>query len=482
MRVTALASSLGSLGLVTILAACAAPPAADEAPAHQSQRIIGGQYDTTHEAVVAVLQDQGLCTGTIVKTEPSTGVLWVLTAAHCVTSPPKYVVQGPDFQSPTALLYEVLDYAPHPSYTGAVDSNYDFAMVRAAGADASTPTLPYLKTSNDSVTSGKQILALGYGKVQPTDPEPPQSQRKSIALAVSQTSTTKLSFNFQSGGTCQGDSGGPDLYTIGGAEYVAGVHSYGVGGCTGTSVSGRISAATSWADGELAKAPKASACDVCTKTQFSGKNTCAQYQSACAANRDCTNYVSCVNKCSDAACRTACQGQYPLGIGPANAVSTCACSVGGCHPACGASCFGTPACGYTISGAECRTCVEASCCTELAAAAKDGRGYDCIKNNGADPACAKNAAYQKLVTCQSSKCAVCKGSLGDGGGGDPAPADPGSSGDPAASSSSSSGGGAKSDDGGGCQASPGRATSTGLFGLAPFAVALGVLAARRRRR
>lgn len=468
-----------SIALVAAAAACTTEPAGlpPERAASAEQPIIGGQYDTTHEAVVAIAQDQGLCTGTIVKTDPATGVLWVLTAAHCVTSPPRYVIQGPDFNATSALLYEVLDYTPHPSYTGAVDSSYDLAIVRAAGADATTPTIPYLKPAQDNLSAGKTILALGYGKVQPTDPEPPQSRRKSISLSVSQVSATKIAFDFQSGGTCQGDSGGPDLYTIAGKEYVAGVHSYGVGGCTGTSVSGRISAAATWADNEVAKAPAGSACTICQKSAFSGKNACANDQAACAGNRDCTNFVECVNACKDDACRATCEGKYPLGVGPAYAVSYCSCLAGGCKSSCGVGCFGTPVCGYKISGADCRTCVESSCCSELQAAAKDGRGYDCIKTGGADPQCAKNAAYQKLAACQTSKCAVCKGSLGDGTATDPPPGDPAPT-DPAASSSSSGGGGGGGDSGG-CSAAP--SSRAGALGLAPLALALLAVARRRRR-
>ena len=47
----------------------------------RAQPIINGEVDTTHQAVVAVLGNDRLCSGTIVQTDPQNEIGWVLTAA-----------------------------------------------------------------------------------------------------------------------------------------------------------------------------------------------------------------------------------------------------------------------------------------------------------------------------------------------------------------------------------------------------------------
>jgi len=461
----------------------------EERTASTSQAIIGGSADTTHDAVVAQLQDQGLCSGTFIKVDATTGVGYILTAAHCVTQAPKVVIQGPSVQAPTALTYDVLDYASHPSYTGEVDSNFDIAVVRVAGADASTPVIPILRPAQDNLSAGKTIVSVGFGKTSPSDTEDLDPIRKKISLSVGSVSSTKLSFSYQNGGTCQGDSGGPVLYTVGGKEYVAGIHSYVVGGCTNGAVSGRVSAAVAFIDQELAKQPAGiKPCDQCQKNLFSGKNVCATAQRECLGDPTCAAYSECLGKCSNAACRSACDKQYPLGVGPLRAVGFCACD-NGCKSLCGLSCSSAPKCGIVRSNSKCDTCLDASCCDETNFAADDGLGYQCLSTKGAFTGCSGSKTYQAVLKCQAQKCKdACsdepapppeEGETGgtqetpDGNGEVP----PGADGAQAATS----GQGADATNGGGCQQGRGQASGSPLAG-SPLGLLLALQALLWRRR
>ncbi len=392
-----------------LVVACTAPSQDDagERTDRISDAIIGGTYDTTHEAVVAVAQTQGLCSGTLVKVDPATGAGWVLTAAHCVATPPQVVLQGPDYED-KPLYYKVVGYAAHPGYTGAVDSSYDFAVVRVIGTDATTPTIPALASAQDNLSAGKSVTSVGYGKTQTAD-TPKNSRRKRITLNVGQVSTNKLSFGFAGGGTCQGDSGGPVLYVVGGKEYVAGVHSYVVGDCTQGSVSGRIAPSSAWLQGELAKTPTGDACGLCRDKVFYGKNACALDQAACLAGTACKGFVDCLKNCSTpGACQAECEKRFPLGVGPQVALETCECRAG-CAATCGpAICGGAAKCGYRLKAGDCQACLESSCCGEVGAAAKDGLGYQCLQSGGTYAGCGANEPYQKLAVCRK-KCSACTG-------------------------------------------------------------------------
>jgi hypothetical protein len=333
------------------------------------------------------------------------------------------VLAGPDFED-KPLYYKVVGYAAHPSYTGDVASSYDFAVVRVIGTDGTTPTISALASAQDNLSAGKTVTSVGYGKTQTAD-TPKNSRRKQVTVSVSQTSTNKLSFAFAGGGTCQGDSGGPVLYTVGGKEYVAGVHSYVVGDCTQGSVSGRIAPSGSWLAGELAKPLTGDACTLCREKVFYGKNACAVDQAACVADPACKGYIDCNRNCPTAGtCQPDCEKQFPLGVGPQLALETCECRAG-CASTCGAAiCGGAAKCGYRLKAGDCQTCLEASCCDELAAAAKEGLGYQCLKSGGTYAGCASDAPYQKLAVCRK-KCASCAGVIAEPTVDPEAPADPG---------------------------------------------------------
>jgi hypothetical protein len=414
------------------------PPGANEDAARStSSAIINGQLDTTHQAVVAVVlqegQQGGLCSGTIVKVDPKTHIGWVLTAAHCVDIPPVYVLQGDDFSKTTNLLrYDIIDYKADSRWAGQVGSPYDFAVLRIAGVDAATPTIP-LVAGADGLGNGSPVLSVGYGRTSliAAGAGDQNTVRRRVSKTLSQVGQM-LAYNMTSSGICQGDSGGPVLVTSGGKEYVVGVHSYVQGDCNGLGVSGRVTFNAAFISGELQKAVPAEDCDLCTKIANSGNGTCIAATQKCLADKECGGYYECL---STGKSKAACLTQFPKAEGPFNAAVNCTCTQA-CTAACKETieCARAPKCGYKLPVGECATCTESACCDEALECASDGTCFVCLKTNDAAPECATNAARKKMATCVATSCKTeCAGSGLDTGA-DPASADGAGAGDGGAAS------------------------------------------------
>lgn len=467
-----------SILAVPVLAsiACSASPPQPERSSTAASAIINGAVDTTHHAVVAVSLQQGneggLCSGTIVKVDTQRKIGWVLTAAHCVKIPPVLVVQGDDFNDLRALHYEIVDYLADPRYdqNGSAGQPYDFAVVRIAGVDAQTPTIP-LVTSSDGVAAGTRVVAVGFGRttLASSGQQDSNSLRRSVSLTVTQTSSTELGYDMSVRGICQGDSGGPDLVNAGGVEKVAAVHSYVEGDCNGLGVSGRVAGDLAFVGGELGKALPPDGCGLCDKIAVSGNNECARLTNACLSDKDCKGFYDCFTQCGGtAACTTSCVPKFPKAEGPFTAAAGCVCTRA-CAAQCGGllQCRGVPKCGYKFPAGDCTTCTEASCCQEALDCGADGPCYLCLKSGDVDPACATNAARKKLATCVAGGCATpCAGTGLDTGGDADAGTDPPAP--PVTTTTTTSG----------CSAAPASRASP-LLGAG---VALALALARHRRR
>ena len=471
---------------VVALAACSSTESSGTCPAeapaaHTSSAIINGQLDTTHQAVVAVILQQGteggLCSGTIVKVDPVSHIGWVLAAAHCVNIPPVYVLQGNDFSQSGTLSYDVLDYKADSRYSGMPGSPYDFAVLRIIGVDASTPTIPMV-SATDGLAVGTNVLSVGYGRtslIASGTPAMDNTIRRHVAKQLSQVGQL-ISYDMATDGICQGDSGGPVLVSSGGVEKVAGVHSFVQGDCNGTGVSVRVSFDLSFINGELAKAPPAEDCTLCGKIANSGNGTCAALTRSCFADKDCNGYYQCLSKQP----RNVCLMMFPKAQGPFNAAANCQCTEA-CTTQCKSdpSCVGVPKCGYKYPAGTCATCTESACCAESLACAADGTCYVCLDTKDKAAECATNPARKALLACQASKCtAECATtSTGTDGGATPAGTDPGA--DPAASGDAPAAASGATTTTSGCSiASSSRESGAGyaLFGLGV------VLVASRRRR
>jgi hypothetical protein len=461
--------------------ACSASEPPREHASSASSAIINGSADTTHQAVVALALQQGneggLCSGTIVKVDTQRKIGWILTAAHCVTIPPVLVVQGDDFNDPKATHYQIIDYLADSRYdpNGSAGQPYDFAVVRFAGADATTPTIPIIG-SPDGVGQSTPVVAVGYGRttLNSSGTQDTNSLRRSVPLSVYQTSSTELRYDMSLRGICQGDSGGPDLVKVGGVEKVAGVHSFVEGDCNGFGDSGRVTSDLSFINGELTKALPADDCGLCDKVANSGNGECSALTSACLSDPDCKGYYDCLTQCGGTTtCKTTCAAKFPKAEGPFAAAAGCTCTRA-CATECGTllECRGVPKCGYKFPAGDCTTCTESTCCQEALDCGADGECYVCLKNGDADAACATNAARQKLATCVAKSCSTqCAGTGLDTG------ADPDAGTDPATKSPVT-----VTTTTTGCSVARGAGGAGGASGVGLAGVALALAAARRRAR
>jgi Trypsin len=301
--------------------------------------IVGGQLDTTHHSVVAVISVDDptnptkgeSCTGTIVSVSGDTG--YVLTAAHCfVDIPATYttIVFTTDDYDPLnfASGHKILDHAVNPFYSPS-SHLFDFAMLKFSGATG-LPSTPVLSAADDDLAAGTNITMVGYGftldDVTSTDPDASvNTSRRSVSVPIEVLDENQIIINQTTagGGQCQGDSGGPLLYSKNGTDYVSGVISAGATNCTGEGLSNRASTVLDsfiapYVNGEpISTTPT---CDTCQATAGSGP--CESQETACGKSNDCSQYSVCIAKCADG--DTACTGACgPAGADDYNALSAC---------------------------------------------------------------------------------------------------------------------------------------------------------------
>ena len=416
-------SSCLGVVLLAVVAACSSSSSPKkEETATTASPIINGNVDTTHQAVVALIlqsaSEGGLCSGTIIKTDPTTHIGWVLTAAHCVDDvPPYYALQGNDFQATSGVLkYDVLDYVADPGYDKTnVSSPHDFGIVRIIGVDATTPVIP-MAGANDTLAVGTNVESVGYGRttLMSAGATDTNTLRHNVMKTVTALSSAQLGYDQADDGICSGDSGGPSLVTIGGVQMVAGVHSYVQGDCDGKSVSGRVSYGLSFINAQLAKAAPTYDCNLCGEIANDGNGQCAQLNAACLADTECSAYYQCLSAGKET--QAACLAEHPKAEGPFNAATSCVCDRA-CASLCGAtpSCSKVPKCGFALPTDDCGTCTEGACCDQTLDCTADGTCYLCLKDSDADAECATNPARQALAACVASSCGTQCGVSPDGG-------------------------------------------------------------------
>lgn len=482
-RLPLVAGPLVALALGAV--ACGSTPADDAPLGSDESAIIGGAADTSHEAVVAIISQQGnqagACSGTIVKKQGR--VAWVLTAAHCVDIPPTIVLMGPNYDAATAKRFEVLDYAAHPNYDGQTGNPADVAMVRILGANTGTPVIP-ITDAPDQLAVGTRLTSVGYGRTTPAGSAGGDNTiRKAITLSIAELSNTHVGYRYANGNICQGDSGGPAIRGTGTAERVVAVHSFVSGNCTQEAYSARLTLQSNYTfvQQQLAKAVPAESCDSCTKAESSGDNACALKQSECFSNRDCASLAECRNKCTDIVCTNACDARYPRGQAKFQAAANCTCGTTVCRSLCTAECKRVPTCGISATNDACGACTTASCCDPIAACAADTDCYICLKAGAsADASCATNPLRKAVADCAATKCkADCVNDpIGEGGEAPPTT-------DGGAGGGGGGGGGTTTTTTTGCSVANGAGSGSGAaggFGLALSTLAFVLVARRRQRR
>jgi hypothetical protein len=219
--------------VVLACAGCAAPDGLGEIRAP----IVNGTRETGYPQVVVVARlgitgEAGLCSGTVI------GRFAVMTAKHCVFNdngdgthtlvPARdfLVVTGDDISAPVST-HEVYDIRTSPGSDVDRDimGGNDIAIMLLY-ADIEIPPHGYATAGPDI---GDAITIVGFGRTRGGAPMPMDSGVKYRGSTSVSDTGTRLFETRGASWTCQGDSGGPAYDPDGN---VAGITSFGPGGCT----------------------------------------------------------------------------------------------------------------------------------------------------------------------------------------------------------------------------------------------------------
>ncbi|MFI7241066.1 S1 family peptidase [Streptomyces qinglanensis] len=258
---TARALCASALGLGLALAGTTAHAAQDARGGGDSgagTTIIGGGESSEEYSFVVSLQKQRgddpnghYCGGALVAAD------WVLTAAHCVTTPdgvndPEayHVRVGSLDRTEGGEVAEVAEFVVHPGYTAYGDegSAHDLALIKLSSAVSKAPVPLATRTP----AAGDSVKATGWGYTKATGNDPSQLPvlHREVDLPVLAPDTPECVSGAADGdawgiregdfctgnpggraGTCGGDSGAAALTRAHGRWLLSGVTSRAVGDC-----------------------------------------------------------------------------------------------------------------------------------------------------------------------------------------------------------------------------------------------------------
>lgn len=187
--------------------------------------IIGGSLAPADDAVVML--NIG-CTGTLIA--PNV----VLTAAHCI---PSSGVQFGVSQDTLFASRDAVEEIVARSYRTGLFDGGDIALIRlSSDAPAGIEPIPLHRAPITDDDIGRAIRLVGYG----IDAAGVFGTRRQITVAIGGYSDRLITVGEANNTSCYGDSGGPAFLDVDGTEQVAGVTSFGAGGCTSSAEYTRV--------------------------------------------------------------------------------------------------------------------------------------------------------------------------------------------------------------------------------------------------
>ncbi len=198
--------------------------------ARASEPLIFGTVDDGHpEAVALSRSGHAFCTGTLVS--PSV----VATAAHCVDmlvgDPNVTIFFGTDIEG-EGVRIGVKDTIAHPMWTGDLSGGHDIGLL-LMNFPVDPDMAVALSHFDMSEEVGTTVERVGFGIYDAATQAQDGKKRTGMTTV---TSVPAGADTFIAGDaeliTCSGDSGGPSYMVKEGVTYLAGVHSFGIEGCT----------------------------------------------------------------------------------------------------------------------------------------------------------------------------------------------------------------------------------------------------------
>jgi secreted trypsin-like serine protease len=207
----------------------------------EAHAITNGETDDGDDAVVALLQSgEAYCTGTLISPEV------VVTAAHCVSTPPTQVFFGSTPKSlDSGKTVDVAQVLAHPKFDEDTLSN-DIGLVMLKTA---APVKPKARLTSNAALSDEDVALelriVGFGA---TSADSFKARKRKGTTEIDSLTNDAFKFLPKPSQTCNGDSGGAAFATVNGKDVLVGVTSSGDQNCQEFGRDMRIDAFESFID------------------------------------------------------------------------------------------------------------------------------------------------------------------------------------------------------------------------------------------